>query len=388
MFKNAIEVVQIFGFKIRVDPSWFLIAALVVWGLSSTHFPIELPGYSNRSYVLFSTVAMLGLFASVILHELAHSLMARRFGLNVGSIILFIFGGVAELETEPRDPVSEFWIAIAGPVMSVLLAGLAYLMIANFGSSSGSRPLGAILKYLWQINLLLAVFNMVPAFPLDGGRIFRAALWAFKKDLLFATRIASRFGLVFGAFLILAGVLGLVLQIGVGGFWYIIIGFFIVSASQNSYRSLINKRALQGQTVEHLMTHNPTTVTPGQQISDVVQNVMLPNNISFLPVQESDHLLGYIDLQMVNKIDREKWNDVTVAQVYKPKSADSTIAATTALQDVLKKMSETGKRKQMITDGQALTGIVSLADLLNYLELRTNLDQLSNGRAGHTGSSR
>lgn len=388
MFKNAIELIEIFGFKIRLDPSWFLIAALIVWSLSTSHFPAELPGYATRSYVLFSTLSMLALFASVILHELAHSLMARRFGLNVGSITLFIFGGVAELETEPRDPLSEFWIAIAGPVMSAVLAGVAYLMVANFGPSFGNPPMVAILKYVWQINLLLAVFNMVPAFPLDGGRIFRAALWAFKRDLIFATRIASRVGLAFGTFLILAGILGLVLQVGVGGFWYIIIGFFIISASRNSYQSLIRKNVLKGHTVSGLMTPNPMTVMPSQLLSDVVDNVMLSNNISFLPVQDNDELLGYIDLQTVTNIDRDKWNDVTVADIYKPTNNQNTIAANIAVEAVINKMSETGQRKQMVCDGQKLLGIVSLADLMKYIALRTSLDPKSFERSWQTGSEK
>ena len=267
MFKNAISLINIFGFKIRLDPSWFLIAALIVWGLSGSYFPDRLIGYSKHAYLFIATIAMLGLFVSVILHELAHSLIARRFGLDVGSITLFIFGGVAELEQEPQDPRSEFWIAVAGPVMSVFLGGRAYMFAGNIGNIANAKPVVVVLEYLWQVNLLLAVFNLVPAFPLDGGRVFRAALWYYKQDLIGATRIASRLGTAFGFLLIAAGVGGLVFKLGIGGLWYIIIGFFIVSASRNSYQQLILRAALKDHSIDALMTVQPFTAAPDDSLS-------------------------------------------------------------------------------------------------------------------------
>ena len=373
MFKNAIQLFEISGFKIRLDPSWFLIAALLVWGLSSSYFPEHLPGQTQATYIVIATVAMLGLFASVILHELAHSFMARRFGLNVGSITLFVFGGVAELEQEPRHPGSEFWIAIVGPIMSAILAGIAYALVANFGPMTGAGPLAAILEYLWQINLLLAVFNLVPAFPLDGGRVFRAALWSFKGDVVDATRIASRVGSGFGILLILSGIAGLIFQSGVGGFWSIIIGFFIVSASRNSYQALITKKALRDQTVSRLMTQAVTVVSPNDTIASVVNDTMLARNISFAPVVEKGELLGYVDLATINSIDDNKWDATTVGSIYKPVSQSNTIQTAMGVDDVLKLMSETGNRKLMIAKDGKLIGVVALADLLNYVNLRTNL---------------
>ena len=375
MFKNAINLVEIFGFKIRLDPSWLLIAALIVWSLSSSYFPSELPGYSHRSYILIATIAMLGLFVSIILHEMAHSLVARQFGLDVGSITLFIFGGVAELEQEPRDPRSEFWIAIAGPVMSLLLASAAYGLSAFLGLYPTSGVLVSILGYLWLINLLLATFNLVPAFPLDGGRVFRAALWHYKQDLVAATRIASRTGTAFGLFLVVLGISGLVFSFGVGGLWYIVIGFFIISASRNSYQQLLMKTALKDQTVASLMTKTPITASVKDKISHLVNEIMLGQKVSFVPVLDGDELVGFVDLNMVHGLDQANRKTLRVGDVYAPLSKLNSISPENHAEEVFQRMAESGNRKLMVVRGDRLLGIISLTDLMNYLAIRTSINQ-------------
>ena len=351
-----------------------MIVALIVWSLSTTYFPGALPEYTRAGYIVLSILAALGLFGSLILHELSHSLVARRFGVKITGITLFIFGGVAELEKEPPSAKSEFWIAIAGPVMSLLLGGVA-LVISSAIESSGLSPAGAVLfSYLGLINLVLAVFNMVPAFPLDGGRILRAALWAYRGDLLWATKIASTAGSIFGYALVFSGLCALFSGVTVGGLWQILIGMFVLSASKGTYRQLVTKEALKDQTVRALMTQQSWMASPTDTLEHVVNDIMLGHNVSFVPVLDGDRLLGYIDTALAQKTGRDKWADTLVGDAYVVASEANTIAPDTPTQDLMEKIAKTGQRKFLVSDGNALLGVITLADLTTYLAIRQGLD--------------
>ena len=373
MFKNAIDLFDIFGFKIRADPSWLLIAALIVWSLSTSYFPVTLEGYSQGTYVSMSIIAMLGLFASLIFHELSHSLVARRFDLKVGGITLFLFGGVAELEQEPRDPKSEFWIAIAGPLSSYFLAIVAYILVSILGQDQASTPLYAVLSYLGLINIVLATFNLFPAFPLDGGRVFRAALWHFKGDLMSATRIASQAGTFFGIALIILGVMSIFTDAGLGGLWQILIGFFIMSASRGSYEQLVLKTALKDQTVRTAMSAAPKTADVEETVEDVVHKIMLKHNIRFVPVLDGDRLLGFVDLPRIQQIEQQDWPSTRLADVYIASDDSNTVPPDMPTEVLFQKMSSEGQRKFMIAEKGHLLGVIALADLLTYLALRQGL---------------
>ena len=200
MFSNAVKLFAIRGFDIKFDPSWLIIAALITWSLSQNYFPQTFPDYSVTVYLLMGLAAMILFFASLLLHELAHSVIARQLGVPVGSITLFLFGGVAELEAEPQSASVEFWVALAGPIMSVLLA-IGFWMLSWISSAAdGLEVVTAVLTYLATINLVLALFNLVPAFPLDGGRIFRAYLWYRHGDALRATKTAAMSGVMMQRF--------------------------------------------------------------------------------------------------------------------------------------------------------------------------------------------
>ncbi|MDF1774502.1 MAG: site-2 protease family protein [Rhizobiaceae bacterium] len=383
MFKNAVNVFEIFGFKIRIDPSWLLIAALIVWSLSTAYFPAELPGYSRYDYIALAVVAMFGLFASLVLHELAHSLVARQFGLAVGGITLFVFGGVAELEHEPRSPKSEFCIAIAGPLMSFALSALAFFLLSVVKRDGVSNSLDAVLAYLGLINLVLAIFNLVPAFPLDGGRVLRAILWHFKKDLLWATRIASGFGTAFGLLLIVSGVFSLFTTNSFNGLWQILIGFFIINASRGSYQQLTIKNALKDQTVRTLMTKSPKTADVNEDLQTLVDNTMLASNISFVPVTEGDHLLGYVDASLVQKIDRENWETTRLGDILVNSSPENTVSPDMPMDTLFQKMARSGQRKMLVGENGKLEGVISLADLMSYLAISQDLGRPSSGLSGN-----
>lgn len=373
MFKNAVQLFEILGFKLKVDPSWLLIAALIVWSLSTSYFPDALPDRTATLYTVLGIVAMLGMFASLILHELSHSLVARYYGLKVGGITLFIFGGVAELEEEPHDPKSEFQIAIAGPLMSLFLAGFFYIISKMIAGGAELSLAGAVFGYLALINLVLAVFNLVPAFPLDGGRMLRAVIWGVTKDLLRATRISSRIGSAFGLFLMLTGAFAVFSGGGVGGFWQILIGFFIVNASNGSYQNLLVKAALRGKTARSLMSELVHTVDAGSSIASLVDDVMLRHGVSFVPVLSGETLLGYVDTAGARSVDRPDWEARRVSDILVKSGPDNTVAPGTPLNEVFKLMAVNSRRKLMVVEGGRLVGVISLSDLMHHLALEQEI---------------
>ena len=256
MFTRSFPLFSIFGFRISIDLSWFVLAALIVWSLATDLFPDNLPDRSTQTYYIMGMVAALGMFASIVFHELAHSLVARMYGIKIAGITLFIFGGVAELEDEPPTPKSEFLVAIAGPISSVILGGAFYLTAMLFEASAPPEML-AVLSYLTVINIVLAVFNLIPAFPLDGGRMLRAALWWRQGDLRKATRLASYLGAALGIALMAFGAYNAFQGASIAGLWQILIGYFVYNAAGNARRQTEIVARLHGVSVRQLMRAPP-----------------------------------------------------------------------------------------------------------------------------------
>lgn len=386
MFSRAVRLVDIFGFQVKVDPSWILIAALVVWTLSTGYFPERVPGLSRSDYLALSFIAMLALFAGLILHELAHSLVARRFGLGVGGITLFIFGGVAELDEEPESPQSEFWIAIAGPVMSLALAALAWLLLRIMQDAGISAPFQAVLEYLALVNLVLAVFNLIPAFPLDGGRVLRSILWRMSDDLVRATRNASAVSMLFAYALIAFGFVSLFSGAPIGGLWQVLIGLFLLSASRGTYQQLLIKSSLSGKSVATLMTGNVKTVGPDDTLTTLVDTIMLRHALSFVPVTEGDHLLGYVDSELLQRIDRENWDNTRVSDIYVAADGTNTVAPDLSTDMLMRRIASKQRRKFLVAENGRFLGVITLADLLAYIAVLQELGPArSTGRAGRIG---
>lgn len=378
MFSRSIKLFDLFGFQIKVDPSWLLIAALIVWSLSIGYFPAAVTGLAPSAYLILAIAAMLGLFISLILHELSHSLVAQRFGLGIGSITLFLFGGVAELESEPEDAGSEFWIAVAGPAMSIALAAGFWLLGLLAGLAQAAPAAIALIVYLALINLVLGLFNLLPAFPLDGGRVYRAVLWNRTGDVVEATRRASGLAAGFAYALMIIGLMTLFAGGQIGGMWQILIGLYLLVISRTSYQQLLMKAALKARTVASMMTPAPWTVTPNQTLAEMVNQVMLRHAVSFVPVVEGKALLGYIDIHILKKIDRENWASTQVGDVFEGRAPQNVIAPDMATDDLLHRIGETGRRKFLVAEGDALVGVVSLSDLTAYM---TILQQIGRPRA-------
>jgi Zn-dependent protease/predicted transcriptional regulator len=373
MFRNAIDVFKVFGFRIKIDPTWFLIVILIVWSLSTAYFPNVLPGYTRTAYILLSILAALCLFGSLILHELSHSLVARQFGVKINGITLFIFGGVAELENEPVNARSEFWIAVAGPAMSLFLGG-ASLIVSAMIEASGLSAAGVVLfSYIGLINLVLAGFNLVPAFPLDGGRILRAAIWAYKGDLIRATQIASWAGSIFGYILMFSGFWALFSNNMVGGLWQVLIGLFVLSSSKGAYQHLVTKEALKDQTVRALMTQQSWTAAPTDTLDYMVSDIMLRHNVSFVPVLEGEQLRGYVDTALAQQTAREDWPNTRIGDICVTSNEVNTVAADFPTQSLMEKVANTGQRKFLVQENGKLAGVITLADLTTYLAIRQGL---------------
>lgn len=377
MFSNAVKLFSFSGFDIRADPSWLIIASLVTWSLWHQYFPDVLPGGSDATYLTMALIGMIGLFASLVMHELAHAVVAGHFGVPVKSITLFIFGGLAELGAEPKSAGAEFWIALAGPVMSLFLT-LGFWVFAQAAWLLSSAPaFTEVLSYLALINLVLALFNMVPAFPLDGGRVLRAYLWHRNGDVLAATRTAAQSGTVVAYALMTLGVLSLFQGAFVSGVWALMIGAFVLVAARASLMSQLARTVFAGKPVSALMTCHPITVGPETTLSELVNQVMLRHGASFVPVVEGDVLLGHIDRSVLTGIDRENWGSTRVGDVFVGLQDSAIIAPGLAVPELLRRIEKSGRRKFMVVQDHQLLGVITLADLTAEL----------NPNAAHTRQS-
>jgi Zn-dependent protease len=363
------RIARVGGFDIKVDASWLLIATLIVWSLSTGFFPAELPSAGPSTFLAMAVVAMLGLFGSLILHELAHSVVARRFGLQISGITLFLFGGVAELKSEPVSGTSEFWIAIAGPAASLCIA-LAFWIGARLAGLAGlPEPALLVLSYLATLNIVLALFNLLPAFPMDGGRVYRAWLWSRSGNLLTATRRATAVSTAFAYGFIALGLVAAFSGVAASGLWPVLIGLFLLATSRATLAQQETAAALDGRTVADLMTRDPWTAGPDQSLAELVNRVFLEHAISFAPVVESGTLVGYVDLQMVRTIDREHWATATVDDVIESVGADNTVSPEMPGLELITRIMKTGRRKYLVTDAARLVGVITLSDLLAFLSV-------------------
>ncbi len=372
MFKNAITVFRVYGIDIRLDPSWFIVAGLFAWSLSVQYFPGILPGQSQLLYVTLGVTAMLLFFGSLLLHELAHSVVAIGFGLKIESITLFIFGGVAGLKDEPDSARHEFLIAIAGPLMSFALGGIG-LLLGGFLGGAGSIPAAALFAYLGTINLVLAIFNLVPAFPMDGGRVLRAAIWHFRKDRVQATTVAARTGTMLGYGFMALGALSFFNGGGVSGIWLVFIGFFVVGTSRAAYQQQVIEAGLKGHRVAEVMTPAPVSVDPAVTLEDLVQDVMLARNVGFVPVVRDGQLLGYIDRHILHGVEKDKWAVTMVADVYERATPENTVPPDFPTVELVQKMTAGAPNKFLVAEDGRLRGVISINDVMSFVALSQEL---------------
>jgi Zn-dependent protease len=383
MFGKSMKLFRLFGFQVYVDASWLIIAALVTWSLAVGYFPGRLPSLTTEQYWAMGAAGAMGLFFSIVFHEMCHSLVARRFGLNMRGITLFIFGGVAEMEDEPASAKVEFFMAIAGPISSFVLAGLFAILALQGAGFGWPRPVNAVLSYLATLNALLAVFNLLPAFPLDGGRVFRSALWAWKGRLKWATRVASSLGSSFGVLLIVVGMFSVFRGNFIGGMWWVLIGIFLRGAAQASYRQLLLRRALEGEPVRRFMTPDPVTVPNWISLREFVEDYVYKYHFKMFPAVSDGALLGCADATLLRGISRDEWDRHSVQEILRPCSQQNTIGPGMDAVQALAIMKRTGSSRLMVVENGRLVGIVALRDLVEFLALKLDLEENREGSGQH-----
>ncbi len=375
MFGKGVKIFKLFGFEVKIDFTWLFLAVLITWSLARGVFPNYYDDLSISTYWLMGIAGTVGLFLSVVFHELAHSLVARAHGIPMRGITLFIFGGIAEMHEDAKDPKSELLMAVAGPAASVLIAivfwGIHWLDVGQTWPS----PVHGLLIYLSTINIILAIFNMLPAFPLDGGRVLRAILWSWKDNLRWATKISSRIGSGFGVALIAIGVVSFISGNFINGVWLALIGFFLRWVAQNAYQQLIIRRLLEGDPVKRFMKKDPVTVPSSTPINNLVENYIYQYHFKLFPVVDDSRLIGCVNLKRVKEVPREEWSNRKVADIAEECSEDNTIEADTDAITALSQMNRTQQSRLMVVEDGKLQGVIAVKDLMSFLSHKMALEE-------------
>jgi Zn-dependent protease/CBS domain-containing protein len=363
-----------------VHPTWFIIFALITTSLV-TEFARE---FSNRGYALHVVVGLLAsvlFFGSVLFHEMAHSLLARKMGHPVHGITLFVFGGIAEISEEAHTPGSEFWIAVIGPFSSFFLSGVFFVI--HYALLPLFDEMASAFETLGRINLALGIFNLVPAFPLDGGRVLRSIFWRFSGNLRTSTRRAARVGQTFGYLMITVGIL---IAFGTGnllnGLWIAFIGWFLTSAAQASIQQVELQHTLKGLTARDIMARDCPTVSEDMSLFELVENHILPTGCRGFLVTEGEKLAGLITLHEVKQILRNLWPQVRVRDAMKKAGQLQKAAPDTRIEKILQMMDDGRINQIPVVEDHKLVGVISREHLLNMIRTRIALEEQPSGRSG------
>lgn len=370
---NGIRIGRILGVQIALHPSWFVIAVIVTYLMAGGQLPASYPGWPQAVYWVVGAAISVFFFGSVLAHELSHALVARRFGLKVRDITLFIFGGAASMEGDAKRPRDEALIAAAGPLTSLAIGG------AMLGISLvvGPPEVEAIVGWLGFINLTLGIFNLIPGFPMDGGRILRALLWKFRGDKNAATRNAAVVGRLFGYLLIAAGVF-LIFQGSspFNGVWLAMIGWFLSNAAESAVAQLSVEHALHGIKVRDVMESDPPSVSPNETVADLVNERLIRGGQRSYVVRHGDGgLAGIVTLSDVRRLPRENWDGARVTDIMTRYTDLATIGPDAALEDALKLLQEREVNQlPVVTDeGRTVVGLLTRAGILRLIEARMRL---------------
>ncbi len=368
---GSIHIGKIAGIDITVHMSWFIILVLLTWSLATGWFQTLYPGWPIFAYWLVGVLAALLLFVSVFVHELAHSLVAQARGLHVKSITLFIFGGVSNIEQEPKSPGVEFQMAFVGPLTSLLIAGLSYLLW--FAMGAGTSPLAAILGYLAIANGLLGVFNLVPGFPLDGGRVFRSIIWKISGNLRTATRAATVAGQSIAYLLIFLGFWLILGSDILDGIWFGLIGWFLLSSAQSANSQATLEAMLKGVVVSEVMNPNPATVPANISLQKLVDDLFLPRGWRSAFVMQADRFAGLITLSDIRHIPREQWAQTPVGLTMTPMEKLHLVSPQQSLNEILPVMVAQDVNQVPVVANDLLVGVLSREDIMRFLEIRRSL---------------
>ncbi len=368
----SVKIGSLIGIPIILHYTWFFAYVLITWTLAVWYLPSQYPNLSNVTYWIIGAVSAFLLLISVLIHELSHSYVAKRNKLPTSRIVLFIFGGVSQITEEPNDPEVEFKVSIVGPLTSYLLAMIFGIFWLALKQIDLNQAILAPLQYLMVINVMLGTFNLLPAFPLDGGRLLRAGIWRRTNNLIKATTIATKVGVAFSYLFMIAGFVFMIFGALVNGIWLIFIGFFLKNGSESSMKQVIIGDALAGYSVEDVMTKEVHSVSEDSTIDNVIETFLLYKHGGF-PVLHNGELSGFVTLQDVKKIPRENWDQIKVAQIMTPKNELIFADPSESILDIMTKMSKHKiGRLPVLKDGN-LMGIISRSDVMHIIKTKTEL---------------
>lgn len=373
--KKGIKLFRVFGIDISLDLSWFIVFFLFSWSLARGYFPANYPFFSARTYWIMGAMSSLLLFVTVLLHELSHSVVANYNGLNIRGIKLFIFGGVAQLSREPDNARVEFDIAVAGPICSLILhflLGNIAILLSRISFLGEHNPIVIILSYLAYINLFLALVNLIPAYPLDGGRILRAFLWARSGDLKRSTGIASTMGKLFAGFLMFIGFMHF-LKGEFAGLWYVFIGMFLYNAAKMGYEHVLMKDALTDLRVRDVMTGQVVSIDSGCTIDKAVDDYFFRYHHSSFPIMESGSIKGLLTFNRLKEIPREQWFVVTAGSITEPINERLVISPYARISAVLSLLIERELDHMYVMEGGEIIGVVTRRDIMKLLKMKMDL---------------
>ncbi len=374
---GSFRVARVLGIDIRIHISWVLIFFLVLLSLADQVFPASYPQWSQQKTFIVSAVAAFLFFTSVLLHELAHALVALRFKMSVSSITLFLLGGVANLTKEPPSARAEFFMAAAGPLTSLAIGGLG-LFVQQLVTDSIERlpslqPVEAVAGYLGFINIAVAIFNLVPGFPLDGGRVLRSVIWGLRHDRVEATRIAARGGqLVAGAMVVYAGSRVLAGE-AMSGLWLGLIAYFLYGAASQALQQERITAAVGGVRVGQLMTTDFRSASPGISIGQLIRDVVLPHNLQAIPVVAHDRLVGLVTIADLRKVEQDQWAATPVDAVMTPVSELATVSPDEPLVAALERFGSADLPLLPVVDHGSLVGVLNRESVAGYVRMREML---------------
>lgn len=374
MFDRRLEVFRAFGFSVKVDISWLLIFLLITWSLASGFFPAEYRGLPVWQYWVLGAAGAVALFFSVALHELSHSLVARRYGLEIKGITLFFFGGVAEMEDEPADTKTELLMALAGPACSLLLAIIFTGVTLGLRGAGWFAPLAGLTGYVALMNLMLAAFNLLPGFPLDGGRVLRALLWGWKKDRRWATSIATQVGRAVGLGIIVLGLFDAIFSSFVGGVWLVLIGMFLRYIAGTAYRETLVRETLRGQKVSGFTRTEPAIVPPSITVAQFIEDYVLKYHQRIYPAVDGEVLLGCVRVERLRSLGRRERPFRLVAELIEPATPANSIGPDEDAAQALVRMERERSGRLMVVNGDhRLLGVVTIENLMSFVTLKLEL---------------
>jgi Zn-dependent protease len=364
MTRHNIPLGRILGIPIGLDYSWFVIFALLTWMLADNYYPAEFKDWPRLLYWFTGAVTAVMLFVSVLLHELGHSVVALQYKIPVRSITLFLFGGVAQIGAEPPSASAEFLIASAGPLVSLVLAVLFHAVQPLVG---GIEPLLGLAKYLAYINLALVLFNLIPGYPLDGGRVFRAIVWAITGNMRRATLIAANGGRLFAFLFIFIGVWQMVSGNFGGGLWIAFIGWFLDTAASAQVQQVMIQGLLTGHKVSQAMSTHCATVPADLTLQDLVDEHILGSGQHCFLVNRGDDTVGLMTLDRIKEVPRAKWSTTRAGQVMLPLKPLKSIDPDAELWPALQKLDRNGVNQLPVTRDHHVVGMLSREDVISFL---------------------